>query len=156
MKQILFIITILIFASSACLPITGGPVNQNPSYPNPSYPNPSAPQTGDFAPQPGDADLLRGEVYLDSTELLTLESFPLQFMLSLKGSLPTPCHQLRVAVSPPDPENIIRVDVYSVTDPDTICIQILQTFEVNFPLGSYPTGHYTVWVNGKQVTEFDT
>ncbi len=156
MKQILFIITILIFASSACLPITGDPVNQNPSYPNPSYPNPSAPQTGDFAPQPGDADFLRGEVYLDSTELLTLESFPLQFMLSLKGNLPTPCSRLRVKVSPPDSEKRVAVDVYSVIDPAVMCAQVLQSFDVNIPLGSFPEGKYTLWVNGDMVAKFQS
>mgnify|MGYP001567064042 FL=1 len=156
MKQILFIITILIFASSACQPVTGDPVNQNPSYPNPSYPNPSAPQTGDFAPQPGDADLLRGEVYLDSTELLTLESFPLQFMLSLKGNLPTPCSQLRVKVSPSDSEKRVAVDVYSVLDPAAMCAQVLQSFDVNIPLGSFPEGKYTLWVNGEMVAEFQS
>jgi len=156
MKQILFIITILIFASSACLPIKGDPVNQNPSYPNPSYPNPSAPQTGDFAPQPGDADLLRGEVYLDSTELLTLESFPLQFMLSLKGNLPTPCSRLRVKVNPPNAEDKVVVDVYSVSIPDEMCAQVLDPFDVNFPLGNFPAGRYTLWVNGIQVAEFQS
>jgi len=26
---------------------------------------------------------------------------------------------------------------------------------VNFPLGSFPPGHYTLWVNGEKVAEFD-
>lgn len=146
MKQILFIITILIFASSACQPNTGDPVNQNPS----------APQTGDFASQPGDAGLLRSEAYLDSTELLTLESFPLQFMLSLKGNLPTPCSQLRVKVSPPNSEKSVAVDVYSVIDPAIMCAQVLQSFDVNIPLGSFPEGKYTLWVNGEMVAEFQS
>ena len=151
MKQILFIISILIFASSACLPIKGDLVNQNPSYPNPS-----APQTGDIAPQPGDADLLRGEAYLESTELLTLESFPLQCMLSLKGNLPTPCSRLRVKVSPPNAEDKVVVDVYSVSIPDEMCAQVLEPFDVNFLLGNFPAGRYTLWVNEIQVAEFQS
>lgn len=34
------------------------------------------------------------------------------------GGLPTPCNQLRAAVSPPDADNKIMVDVYSVSDPE--------------------------------------
>lgn len=99
---------------------------------------------------------MRGNVYLDSTDLLTMESYPLQFMLVLKGNLPTPCHHLRVAVSLPDTQNKIIIDVYSVTDPNAICTQVMEPFEENIPLGSFPTGHYTLWVNGEQVAEFDS
>ena len=93
---------------------------------------------------------------LESTNLLTLESFPLQFTLELNGSLPTPCHLLRVAVSEPDSENKILLDVYSLTNPDLICTQVIKPFEVNIPLGSFPTGHYTLWVNDNQIAEFDS
>ncbi len=130
---------------------------------NPDMPatSPSEPAGGadtdsnSYAPQPGDGALTRGNVYLDSTELRTMESYPLQFMLALKGNLPTPCNQLRVAVSLPDSENKIIVDVYSEIQADAICAQVLQPFEENFPLGSFPAGHYTLWVNGELVTEFD-
>lgn len=130
---------------------------------NPDMPvtSPSEPAGGantgsnSYAPQPGDGALTRGNVYLDSTELLTMESYPLQFALVLKGNLPTPCHQLRVAVSPPDPGNKILVDVYSVVNPDVMCVQVLQPFEVNHPLGSFPAGRYMLWVNGQLIAEFD-
>jgi hypothetical protein len=78
----------------------------------------------------------------------------LQFTLALKGSLPTPCHALRVAVSPPDPQNKVDVDVYSVVDPNSICSQVVEPFEENFPLGSFPDGNYTLWVNGEKIAEF--
>jgi hypothetical protein len=45
--------------------------------------------------------------------------------------------------------------VYSVSAPDTVCIQMLEPFSVNFPMGSFPSGHYTLWVNGEQVAELD-
>ena len=147
MKHILFILTLSVFILTACGPVTDIPVNNN---------EPSTPQTGGFIPSPADSNLLRGNVYLDSTELLTMESYPLQFMLILRGNLPTPCHELRVAVSPPDSQNKIVVDVYSVADPNAICVQMLQPFEVNFPLGSFPAGHYTLWVNDQQTAEFDS
>ncbi len=109
----------------------------------------------DTIPRRGDDTLLRGTVYLDSIDLLTLESYPLQFNLALTGNLPTPCHELRVSVLPPDENNRILVDVYSLSTPDKICIQVLQPFSQTLSLGSFPSGHYTLWVNGEQVIEFD-
>lgn len=73
-----------------------------------------------------------------------------------QGSLPTPCNHLRVAVSAPNAKNRIFIDVYSVIDPNQICIQMLAPLEVNIPLGSFPPGHYSVWVNGEKIGEFDS
>jgi hypothetical protein len=108
-----------------------------------------------LAPRPEDSALTRGPVYLDSTDLLTMESFPLQFALGLKGNLPTPCHQLRISSNGPDAQNQIHLDVYSVVDPNVVCAEVLEPFELNFPLGSYPSGHYILFVNEAQVAEFD-
>jgi hypothetical protein len=47
------------------------------------------------------------------------------------------------------------VDVYSLTDSSTICVQVLEPFNVNIPLGDFPAGHYTVLVNGDMAGEFD-
>jgi len=146
MNRLLMILMIMTFSLTACGPEMDTPVNSH---------EPSNPQPGDYIPGPADSSLVRDQVYLDSVDLLTMESYPLQFALVLKGSLATPCHKLRVAASLPDAENKIVLDIYSVTDPHTACIQILEPFEVNFPLGSYPTGHYSLWANGEQITEFD-
>lgn len=106
-------------------------------------------------PRHGDEELLRGAVFFDSVDLLVMESFPLQFTLVITGNLPTPCNQLRVNVNPPDAENKIIVDVYSLTAPDTMCAEVLQPFSQNIPLGSFPAGHYTIWINSEKVAEFD-
>jgi hypothetical protein len=133
---------------------------KNPSYPNePSYPNASetgTPAPQPYAPQPGDDALTRGGVFLDSAEISVLESYPVQIMLTLKGSLPTPCNQLRVKTNPPDEKNQIQVEVYSVIDETQICAQVLEPFGVNIGLGSFLAGHYSVWVNGKKIGEFDS
>jgi hypothetical protein len=109
-----------------------------------------------FAPQPEDKDLTRGTVYLNNVDLLIRESFPPQLSVVMKGDLPTPCNQLRMTVGAPDPENKILVDVYSVIDPDQMCTQVLEPFEEAIDLGTFPIGHYTVWVNGELAGEFDT
>jgi hypothetical protein len=106
--------------------------------------------------QASDAGLTRANVYLDSSQINIVETYPLQISLHLQGSLPTPCHHLRVVITPPDSEKHIQIDVYSVVDPNLICAQMLQAFDVNIPLGSFPTGHYFIWVNGSQIGEFDS
>ncbi len=133
--------------------------------PGPSTQAPDAPVSSDdqsaggasaspLDPIPGEDKMKRGEATISESEVLLLESYPVQVMLNLKGTLPTPCHHLRAKVSQPDAQNRIQVEVFSLYDPNEICIQMLQAFETNIPLGSYPGGSYTVWLNGKQVGEF--
>ena len=114
------------------------------------------PAVNPLAPQPGDENRVRGEIFLQEASLVIRESFPPQVSLTLRGDLPTPCHALRAVLNPPDGENKIIVEAYSVVDPDRICTQVLQPFEESLDLGTYPGGHYTVWVNGEMAGEFDT
>jgi hypothetical protein len=138
---------LVLFSLSACAQESDRPVSSD----SPAFPPPPS----DYAPRAGDSDLERGEAFLDSVELLTLESFPLQFTVSLAGSLPTPCHELRISISAPDPGNRIAMEVYSVTNPGQACISILESFEANIPLGSFATGRYSLWINGEKFSEFD-
>jgi hypothetical protein len=108
-----------------------------------------------YAPRPGDDALQRSETYINSADLLAMESFPVQYSLVIKGNLPTPCHELRVVSHEPDVDNKIQLEAYSVADPKAVCVQMLQPFEQNVYLGSFPAGHYTVWVNGEMMAEFD-
>jgi hypothetical protein len=147
MKQTTIIALLLAVVLGGCAPSPDSPVTSE---------TPSQPGQSDYLPSPADGSLTRSGVYLGSVDLLTLESFPLQFMLILKGNLPTPCHQLRIAVNPPDTTDKIVVDVYSVANPDDICAQVLESFEVNYPLGSFPAGRYSLWVNGEMAVEFDS
>ncbi len=53
------------------------------------------PENGDdmdntYSPRPGDDQLSRGNIYLNSVELTILESYPVQVKLYLNGRLPTP------------------------------------------------------------------
>jgi hypothetical protein len=119
---------------------------------NPS-PTPDSPL--DYAPQPGDKVLIRGNAFVEDSGVLRLEGSPEQFQLNLTGTLPTPCHQLRVALSPPDTNNQIAVDVYSVVDPNSECIQVIAPFSAYIPLDGYSVGPtYDVFVNGLSVGEF--
>jgi hypothetical protein len=108
-----------------------------------------------FAPQLGDDQLRRGEVFINTTELLLLESYPVQVNLIVRGELPTPCHELRAVVLAPDEQGNLQVEAYSLVDPDLICIQVMAPFEITLSLGSYTEGSFTVLINGEQVEAFE-
>jgi hypothetical protein len=132
--------------SSPDTPVTSPPEGVMPT---------NEPILNPFAPLPGDEKLTRGNVYLNDPGLMIRESSPPQISLSIDGDLPTPCNKLRVKTNAPDQDNKIMVDVYSLIDPDKVCIQVLQPFQENIDLGKFATGHYSVWVNGKMAGEFD-
>ena len=113
-------------------------------------------ETPAYSPNPNDSKFERGNLFIGEAGLILRESFPVQVVLELSGELPTPCHQLRVSVEPPDQENKIQLDAYTVVNPELICIQVVKPFQETIELGTFPGGHYTVWVNGEQVGEFDS
>lgn len=159
---LIFIVFILAACSPAAQPtdavtetlppdtaVTSPPEQTEPANEPTQNPNP-------FAPGPGDANLIRGEVFVQEADLLIRESFPPQISLILKGELPTPCHQLRVEIGTPDANKQIQVAVYSVTNPDLMCTQVIMPFEESLDLGIFPGGHYSVFVNEELVGEFDS
>lgn len=117
---------------------------------------PSEPYINPFLPKPGDEKLTRGTVFIDEASLVIRESYPPQISLSLNGDLPTPCHELRAEIPLPDQENKIMVEAYSVVDPNAACTQVLEPFQAHIDLGTFPGGHYSVWVNGDLAGEFDS
>ncbi len=116
----------------------------------------SEPNLNPFTPKPGDENLTRGHINIHEASLVIRESYPPQVSLSISGDLPTPCNELRVKIDAPDQENKIRADVYSLVDPDKVCIQVLEPFQEYVDLGTFPVGHYSVWVNGEMAGEFDS
>ena len=154
-------ILLLMFLMSACAPEAPSTATALPpdtaltSPPGGTMPTNEAP-VNPLAPKPGDENLTRGNVFIEEYSLMIRESFPPQISLAFSGNLPTPCNELRAVVSEPDEENKIIADVYSLVDPDMICTQVLKPFQANLDLGTFPTGHYTVWINGEMAGEFDT
>ncbi len=108
-----------------------------------------------WQPASGDDKLIRGEAFVNESSILVLESFPPQFMLSIEGALPTPCHELRVEILDPDEQDRIYVEVYSLSEPGEICVQVLEAFDESVPLKGFPSGEYSVWVNGEEVGEIN-
>jgi hypothetical protein len=129
-----------------------------------TYPAPGTNETGTpvippsgYEPQPGDKNLKRDPVFLDLANSRfspppATQTFQVEVIL--RGNLPDPCHSLRVEVIPPDANNVINLDAYSVVKPGEACITVLKPFTANIPLGSYSNGQYSVTVNGERLGEF--
>lgn len=143
-KYLILVLSIFMLSACAALPTSSDQVVQNTPVPITGLPP---------LLSTDDAYLSQGEVYIDSAQILSMESYPLQFNLNLVGNLPTPCHKLHVDVEQPDAQNQIRIQAYSVVDPAMVCAQVLQPFDVTVSLGSYPAGRYTLWLNGEKIGE---
>jgi hypothetical protein len=155
LRFLLFVMLVL----SACSPLPGTvtlpPDSAVTSPPEDGAPT-SEPVTNPLAPRSGDEQLRRDHAFVQEAGLLIRESYPPQIALTISGELPTPCHQLRVVVTSPDAENKIAADVYSVVNPDMMCTQVLKPFQEQIELGTFPSGHYSVSVNGELAGEFDS
>ncbi len=110
--------------------------------------------TDGISPISSDKNFNSGPVFIESADIVLKESFPVQVELVLTGNLPTPCHQLRVVVSEPDADSQIEVQAYSVSDPEKMCIQVLEPFEAVIPLGDYTKGEFTILINEEPAGEF--
>jgi hypothetical protein len=156
MKKLLFLLLAAGLTLGACQPTP---------TPDPLLPTGEPPMTeptailpentqNPYAPQEGDGLLERADVFLNSVDLLMQESAPPRVAMSISGALPTPCHQLRVKVSPPDAGGRIDVEIYSLYKSGQVCVQVLKDFDVVVELGTYPTGSYQVFVNGDYIGDF--
>jgi len=154
--RILLLLILFVAACTPALEPTAPPPDTAVTSPPADNMSTNEPPSDPFSPQPGDSNLRRGNVFINESDIVIRESFPPQISLHLSGDLPTPCHQLRVKINEPDPENRIEVEAYSVLDSDRACIQVLEPFEENLDLGTFATGHYTVWLNGEMIGEFDS
>lgn len=159
MKKILLLsLVLLLLKLTAC-------ANQGVAAPESPTPVVVLPVDGDapvssddpVAPSPPSNLVVTGPVDAAEIEadLLLLESYPVQYLLTLRGFSPTPCHQVLTTRNEPNAQNEIHIEAVFAADPDQMCIQVLAEFSTSINLGSFPAGEtFTVWVNGVQVAEF--
>ncbi|MHB1354992.1 MAG: hypothetical protein ACYCZF_03335 [Anaerolineae bacterium] len=147
-RIVVFLLLIALLAG--CLPVTRSVSTTTPIDNGPTG-TVVSPVTNPYAPQPGDDQLTRGKAYIESSEIYTLESYPPQFRLALSGSLPTPCHQLRILLPVLAANGRLSIDVYSVAKSDQVCAQVLKPFTATLSLDGHPAGTYNIWVNGAKV-----
>ena len=108
-----------------------------------------------YLPLSSDSQLTKAKAMIDSSSLIFTTGDPVQGELILGGHLPTPCHELRIHIPEPDGEGNIMTEIYSVTEPEVVCAQVLRAFTETVVLGTYPRGSYLVWINGGVVGNFD-
>ena len=84
-----------------------------------------------------------------------MESFPVQVTLRLVGELPTPCHQLRAVATTDADQKGVDIELYTLTDPDMLCIDVISPFQAEMPLGSFSGGKFSVYINGELLGTFD-
>ena len=111
-----------------------------------------------YAPQSGDSNLMAGNVKIDSASVSLAESQPPQVMVNFAYFQPTPCYQLRVEPSGPNAQNQINLKAYAVAETNKACtlMALATPLQANLNLGSLPKGHYTVFLNGNQIGEFNS
>jgi len=147
MKTLPRILTLVLAAMlfTACSP------RLSPTPPVFQYDNP-------YAPQAADSELMAGDITIDSTSLFLSKSRPPQLMVNFAYFQPTPCYQLRVEISGPDSENHIFLKAYTVAEKDKACtlMALATPLQASLDLGSFPGGHYVVFLNGNQIGEFDS
>ena len=103
----------------------------------------------------GDESKINGKFFIDKVELKPTPGTTTYTDVVVTGNLPTPCHALKVNVTPPDNENKIIVQVYSLIEKDKVCTEQLKPFAGPVAsLGGYPSGKYTVIVNDQPAGEF--
>ncbi len=111
-----------------------------------------------YAPQAADSELMTGNIIVDSSSVFLAKSQPPQVMVNVAYFQPTPCHRLRVEVSAPDSDNHIALKAFVVAEKDKPCalMALATPLQASLNLGSFPSGHYFVVLNGDQVGEFDS
>lgn len=128
-----------------------------------AYPEPSEevgsgivePGQGDDDQNTGSGKLVEGEIFIDQVTVNVGSGDLPQVELVVTGNLPSPCYQFAAEIGQPDPDGKIDVRVYSLVDPEAQCAQMLQPFEEMINLGVFPSGSYTILVNGEVVQELD-
>ncbi len=110
-------------------------------------------------PQPpvSEEGMIKEKAFVDSAEVLVMESDPPQIRVLVNGNAPTPCHFPKMVINPPDSRGRIEVEVYTLVNPDMICTQVLAPFVLNetVDMQDQASGKYSVIVNGKAIGEFD-
>ena len=127
---------------------TQGPDTPVSSTPGGAQPTPAP--TGTVIPLPRHPE----PAPIDGLDVLTLESFPPQYMLHIVAGLPSGCAEPLSHEVLPRQGNLIRVVVLNSLPDNAICTAIYGMYELNINLGSdFTSGQtYTVRVNEHEVT----
>ena len=99
---------------------------------------------------PVDGNLNPDSVIIDGNQVIPFEEAPSGYGVRVMGTMPTPCHRILVDEAEPDEQDQIFIDLYAVSKPDEICIQVIEVFDITIPLEVFDPDLHTVWVNGEK------
>lgn len=148
MKRHIFIIPFLILTACTSIPT-----------PQPTAAAPVIIQVEEnpYRPQSKDVGFTLAGAIVNNTSLIErFDLDPFRVELTISGSVPSVCNELRVDVSPPNASFQIFIEVYSLINKDVNCDNVFQQFEASLLLGVYSDGRYTVWVNEGYAGDFTT
>jgi hypothetical protein len=116
--------------------------------------NGDTPTTEPFTPSSGQTNRDTAWVDWDYSEILVMESYPMQVSVIVKGDIPSPCHDIEWEVAEPNEDNEIHVTLWSFRASGVSCAALLEPFEEQVPIGDFSEGGYSVWVNEGKVGDF--
>ncbi len=108
-------------------------------------------------PAPTDDVPSGGQAFVESLDLMILESFPVQVRAHITGHLSDGCTEIEAFnVVQDEDAKTYTITVETSRDPDAICTQALVPFEetVDLDVRGLPAGTYTV-VAGDQTATFE-
>lgn len=143
MKRISLFIIILVVLAAFAAACTGGAADE-PDSTEAATATPEA-----AAPVSTQPD--RGQAIVTGTEVLILESFPVQVNVVARGDLPDSCTTIDQVITQRS-DTGFRVAVTTFRQPDQICTQAIVPFEetISLDVAGLPAGTYQVTVNGVQ------
>jgi hypothetical protein len=98
-----------------------------------------------------------GPVYVSSTQVLVMESFPVQVRIEIEGELPDPCHEYEYAYAFDLENDLLVIDLYSLPPQGEVaCVTVLEPFSLSISpdLQDLPDGEYEVLLNGQVIGSF--
>jgi hypothetical protein len=105
-------------------------------------------------PRPPIDGSVSDEVSITGADLLIMESYPIQVSLQVDGEKPTPCHEIFWTVE--DSGEKIEITMISQVNSDQSCAQVIETFMISVPLGSWADESRDVYLNGELVGSFES
>jgi len=94
-------------------------------------------------------EYIYGTANVESIDILTLESFPVQIHVIAEGYLPDGCTEID-EVNTEREGNVFNINITTKRPKDAVCTQAIEDFEKTIPLDvqGLKAGNYTVNVNG--------
>jgi hypothetical protein len=111
------------------------------------------PSAASLAPSP-EPGVVRTEVTPAVTDIIVLETDPVQVQLVVEGELPNACARLGWYVKPGDDQGRIELALYADEPSGTACVQVLAPYSEVILLGAFGRGSYAVFLNDQKVEEF--